>query len=156
MSASLSRSSEFSIEARRNCSMSPRALMAFFLVTCALSILIASAWAAAGVWWVFPFAGLEISALGFAFIAYGRRVGDFERIHLDQERLVVEVCEKARVSRYEFAPAWARVETRKTGLDSEVVVRYRDRQVTVGRYLDQGGREKLARELEGRLRERRF
>lgn len=136
--------------------MSPRALMAFFLVTCALSILIASAWAAAGVWWVFPFAGLEISALGLAFIAYGRRVGDFERIHLDQERLLVEVCEKARVSRYEFAPAWAKVETRKVGFGSEVVVRYRDRQVTVGRYLDQGGREKLVRELAGRLQERRF
>ena len=156
LSAVLSQSSEFSIEARRNCSMSPRALVTFFLVTCALSMAIAAAWAAVGVWWVFPFAGLEISALGLAFIAYGRRVGDFERIHLDDERLLVEVCEKTRVSRYEFAPAWAKVETRKVGLSSEVVVRCRDRQVTVGRYLDEKGRAKLARDLAGRLRERRF
>jgi uncharacterized membrane protein len=152
--ATFSRFSDFSIEARRNCSMSPRALLTFFLVTCALSMAIAAAWASVGVWWVFPFAGLEISALGLAFIAHGRRVGDFERIHLDDERLLVEVCEKTRVSRYEFAPAWVRVETLKVGFRSEVVVRCRDRQVTVGRYLSEEGRIKLARDLAARLRER--
>lgn len=45
MSAVLSQSNEFSIVARRNCSMSPRALLAFFLVTAVLSLLIAMAWA---------------------------------------------------------------------------------------------------------------
>lgn len=156
MSAVLSQSNEFSIVARRNCSMSPRALLAFFLVTAVLSLLIAMAWAMAGVWWVLPFAGVEIGALGIAFIAFGRRVGDFERIHLDDSRLVVEVCERDRVCRHEFVPAWAKVEARRVGLGSEVVVRCRDQQVVVGRYLDEGGRELLVRELSARLRERRF
>lgn len=136
--------------------MSPRALLTFFLVTAALSALIASAWAAMGAWWVIPFAGLEMTALGLAFIAYGRRVGDFERILLNDDRLLVEVCERARVRRYEFVPAWARVEMRRTGMRSEVIVRSHDREVAVGRYLDEGGREKLARELAVRLRERQF
>jgi len=136
--------------------MSPRALLTFFLVTAALSALIASAWAAMGAWWVIPFAGLEMTALGLAFIAYGRRVGDFERILLNDDRLLVEVCERARVRRYEFVPAWARVEMRRIGMRSEVIVRSHDRAVTVGRYLDEGGREKLARELAVRLRERQF
>ncbi|MBU0603471.1 MAG: DUF2244 domain-containing protein [Gammaproteobacteria bacterium] len=136
--------------------MTPRALMAFFLVTAALSLLIASAWAFAGAWWVLPFAGIEISALGIAFIAFGRRVGDFERIHLDDDRLIVEVCEKARLSRHEFVPAWAVVETRRAGPGSEVFVRCRDRQVAVGRYLDGPARELLARELSARLRAKRF
>lgn len=109
-----------------------------------------------GAWWVVPFAGLEMTVLGLAFIAYGRRVGDFERIVLNDDRLLVEVCERARVSRYEFVPAWARVEMRRFGMRSEVIVRSHDRQVTVGRYLDEGGREKLARELAVRLRERQF
>lgn len=156
MSAAPSRSSEYCIEARRNCSMTPRALMTFFLVTAALSLAIASAWALMGAWWVLPFAGLEIAALGLAFIVYGRGVGDFERIRLDDDRLLVEVCEKARLSRYEFVPAWANVETRRVGLGSEVVVRCRDRQVRVGRYLDESGRVKLARELSVRLQQKRF
>jgi uncharacterized membrane protein len=156
VSAALSRSCEYSIEARRNCSIAPRALLIFFLVTAALSLLIASAWAMSGVWWVMPFAGLEIGALGCAFIAFGRRVGDFERIHLDDDRLLVEVRERARTSRYEFAPAWAKVETRRTGWGCEVVVRCRGREVAVGRYLDEGGRQRLARELSVRLREKRF
>lgn len=156
MSAVLSQSEEFSVVVRRNCSMSPRALMTFFLVTAGLSLLIAVSWAMAGAWWVLPFAGIEVSALGIAFVVFGRRVGDFERIHLDGSSLVVEVCERDRVSRHEFVPAWARVETRRVGFGSEVVVRCRDRQVVVGRYLDDGGREKLARELAVRLQERRF
>jgi uncharacterized membrane protein len=152
----LSQSNEFSIVARRNCSMSPRALLAFFLATAVLSLLIAMAWAMAGAWWVLPFAGVEIGALGIAFIAFGRRVGDFERIHLDGSSLVIELCERDRVCRHEFVPAWAKVETRRVGLGSEVVVRCHDRQVVVGRYLDEGGRELLVRELSARLRERRF
>ncbi len=130
--------------------------MTFFLVTAVVSFSIAIAWALLGAWWVMPFAGLEVGALGLALLSFGRRVGDFERIHLDDDRLVVEVCEKARVSRYEFVPAWAKVETRRFGLGCEVVVRCRDRQVMIGRYLDQGGREKLARELSVRLREKQF
>jgi len=156
VSVALTHSGEYSVEARRNCSMSPRALLTFFLVTAALSLAIASAWAFMGAWWVLPFAGLEITALGLAFIVYGRGVGDFERIHLDDDRLLVEVCEKACLSRYEFVPAWANVETRRVGLGSEVVVRCRDRHVRVGRYLDESGRAKLARELSVRLRQKRF
>ncbi|WP_232415593.1 DUF2244 domain-containing protein [Methyloversatilis universalis] len=156
MSAVFSQSNGFSIVARRNCSLSPRALLVFFLVTAVLSLAIATAWAMVGVWWVFPFAGIEIGALGIAFVAFGRRVGDFERIHLDDDRLVVELCERDRVCRHEFVPAWARVETRRVGLGSEVVVRCRDHQIVVGRYLDEGDRELLARELSARLREKRF
>lgn len=156
MSAVFGQSNEFSIVARRNCSMSPRALLIFFMVTAVLSLSIAAAWAMAGVWWVFPFAGIEIGALGIAFVAFGRRVGDFERIHLDDACLVVELCERNRVCRHEFVPAWARVETRRVGLGSEVVVRCRDQEVVVGRYLGESDRELLARELSARLRERRF
>lgn len=156
VSAVLSQSDEYSVLVRRNCSMSPRALLTFFLVTAGLSFLIALSWAMAGAWWVLPFAGIEIGALGIAFVAFGRRVGDFERIHLDGSSLVVEVCERDRMSRHEFVPAWARVETRRVGFGSEIVVRCRDRQVVVGRYLDDTGRERLARELSARLQERRF
>ncbi len=136
--------------------MTPRQLWTFFLVTAALSLLIASVWAVMGAWWVVPFAGLEIGALAIAFVAYGRRVGDFERIHLDDDCLLVEVCERAQVGRYEFVPAWARVETRRAGSGCEVVVRCRDRQIVVGRYLDEDGRASLARELAVRLREKQF
>jgi uncharacterized membrane protein len=151
-----SRSGDFSIVARRNCSMTPRQLWTFFLVTAALSLLIATAWAVMGALWVVPFAGLEIGALAIAFIAYGRRVGDFERIQLNDECLLVEVCEGAQLSRYEFVPAWANVETCRAGPGCEVVVRCRDRQIVVGRYLDEDGRASLARELTVRLREKRF
>lgn len=136
--------------------MTPRALWTFFLVTAALSVLIASVWAAMGVWWVMPFVGLEIGALAIAFVAHGRRVGDFERIHLDDDCLLVEVRERAQLSRHEFVPAWARVETRRVGPGCEVVVRCRDRRIVVGRYLDEDGRASLARELAVRLREKQF
>ena len=75
---------------RRNCSMTPVQLIAFYLSLCAWSLAIAVAF-----WWygatlVMPFASLELLAIGAALFVYARHAGDRERVILKPGRLTVE------------------------------------------------------------------
>jgi len=76
---------------RRNCSLSPRALMAVFGSVVAVSFAFGVMFAALGAWLVLPFAGVELLALAAAFVVYGRHATDGERLRLTGETLSAEV-----------------------------------------------------------------
>jgi uncharacterized membrane protein len=61
------------VQAKRHCSISPLGLALVFGGLAALTLAIGAAFAAAGAWLVLPFAGLEVLALGAAFVAVARR-----------------------------------------------------------------------------------
>lgn len=136
---------------RRNCSVSPTQLGWFYASLCAASL------AAAGYGWlrgatlVMPFAGLELAAIGLAFMAYARHAADGERICLQGRRLVVELESAGQLQRTEFDPDWVRVEPRSGGR-SLIEVSGRGRSVQVGRYLRPELRPLLAQEIRSALR----
>ena len=68
------------IAARRNCSISPNALLAMFALLAAVTLGIGIGFAALGAWLVLPFAGAEVLALVIAFVATTRHAADYERI----------------------------------------------------------------------------
>ncbi len=140
----------FTALAKRNCSIAP---VAFCIGTGALvatAVLIATAWAVAGAWLVLPFAGLEGLALVAAVVCLGRHAGDFERICLTGDRLVVEVQELKALRRYEFNPAWVRIVVSDEGR-GRLAVRYHGRELQIGRHLAEGERRRLVQELLSRL-----
>ena len=61
---------------KRNCALTPRQLAVFFGVLGSFSMAVATAWALQGAWVVVPFAGIEIAALGLAYVLYGRHAAD--------------------------------------------------------------------------------
>jgi uncharacterized membrane protein len=65
---------------KRNCSISPVALLTVFVLLAAVSVGIGIGFAMVGAWLVLPFAGIEAIALGAAFVATARRMADYERI----------------------------------------------------------------------------
>src|SRR3954453_16961502 len=67
---------------RRNCSMTPTQLVAFYLSLSAWSLAIAGAFWWRGATLVMPFAGVEILAVGAALLVYARHAGDRERVIL--------------------------------------------------------------------------
>jgi uncharacterized membrane protein len=87
---------------RRNCSLSPAALMAVFGSIAALSFGFGAAFAALGAWMILPFAGIEMLALGAAFVLYGMHAADCERVRVAGEVVTVEVVEGrgSRVHRF--------------------------------------------------------
>jgi len=68
-------SAVFSPTLKRNCSISPAGLMCVFAALASVSLAIGIGFALAGAWLVLPFAGLEVVALGVAFVVHARRAG---------------------------------------------------------------------------------
>jgi uncharacterized membrane protein len=143
----------FSLTLKRNCSISPAGLLGVFAALSVASAAIGTGFAIAGAWPVLPFVGLEIAALGAAFVLYARRAADYERIELVQGRLVVEVAEAERLVQYQLDPRRARVVLEQgKGYGARVLLREAGKEVEVGRHLDAPSRIEFAGELSRRLR----
>ena len=136
---------------RRNCSVTPSQLGWLYLSLCGLSLGIGLFFWFQGATLVLAFAGLEITAVGLAFLAYARHATDGENISLQGTRLVVE-CESAgRLERAEFAREWVRVEP-KSGDNSLIELSGQGRSIEVGRFVRPEMRQVLAREIRKALR----
>ena len=136
---------------KRNCSITPRAMMTAYLAMCAVSLAIA-----AGFWWygaktVLAFAGLELLALGAALALFARHAADCETITLADRELAIEHRCGAGVESARFRAEWVRVEPAR-GDGSLVEVSGEGRRTCVGRYLRPEWRGQLAQELRLALR----
>jgi len=144
---------------KRNCSASPRQLALVFGSLVAISFAFGAAFAAHGLWMVLPFVGLELVAVAAAFICYGRRAGDFERIELTDGGLVVEQVVGGRRTGWVLDPRQVRVEVEgcsevgsEAGSRVRVHLRSRTERIEVGCHLLDARRAELARELGRALR----
>ena len=136
---------------RRNCSVTPAQLGWLYLSLCVLSLGIGLFFWLQGATLVLAFAGLEITLVGVAFLAYARHATDGELISLQGPNLVVE-CESAgRRERAEFARQWVRVEP-KSGDHSLIELSGQGRSIEVGRFVRPELRQVLAREIRRALR----
>lgn len=136
---------------KRNCSVTPRQLLAMFASLCAVSLGIAGFFWSVGAPLVLPFAVVEVVALGVALVIYARHATDAERISVCGERVLVEVETGGRCERVEFFRDWVRIDARLTK-DSLIEVTGQGRRVAVGRYVRPDLRPVLANELRQVLR----
>ena len=140
-------SRDFSLLLKRNCSIAPGALACVFAAIAVAVLGIGIGFAIAGAWLILPFAGLEVVALGTAFVLQARHATDYERIELAAGRLRVEVGEAERVAKYEIDARGARVEMQ----GPHVVLRGAGETVEIGRHLGEEARVRFAAELKKRL-----
>jgi uncharacterized membrane protein len=142
---------EFSVTMKRNCSISPQALMWLLALTALFSFAIGIGFALFGAWPILPFVGLEVAALAVAFLVNGRHATDSERIVLRDGSLEVETCNADRIERHRFSAHWVQVITDATRWRVRVALRSHGSEIEIGRHLDAAGRALLAKELRGRL-----
>lgn len=135
----------------RNCSVTPTQLGWMYGSLCVVSFGIATFFWMLGAPLVMPFACLEIVAVGFAFVLYGRHAADGERISLQGSRLVVELETAGKLERAEFDRSWVRVEP-KAGDRSLITLSAQGRSVEVGRFVRPELRPALASEIRMALR----
>jgi len=100
---------------------------------------------------VLPFALLELTAVGIAFLVYARHATDGEQISLQGAQLVVELETSGRRVRSEFNRDWVRVEPQADD-GSLIELSGQGRKVQVGRYVRPELRAVLAREIRTALR----
>jgi uncharacterized membrane protein len=136
---------------KRNCSLAPRQLLAFYASLCVLSFAIAGLFWLRGATLVVPFAGLELIGVGAALLMYARHAADREIIRLRPGRLVVRRVNGPRVEQVEFAPSWVRVEP-ESGDRSLIELSGQGRRVSIGRFVRPEARRQLADELRWALR----
>lgn len=137
---------------RRNCSVTPAQLGWIYLSLCVVSLGIGSMFWLQGARLIMPFVGLELVAVGVAFLVYARHAADGEWICLEGGRLVVELENGGRLQRAEFNRNWVRVEPR-VGDRSLIQVSAQGRSVEVGRYVRPELRPALASEIRMALRQ---
>jgi len=113
---------------RRNCSVTPAQLLVVYLMLCGVSLAIGVFFWMQGATFVLGFAGLELLAVGAAFLVYARHATDGEWISLQGASLVVERETAGRRERAEFERQWVRVEP-KAGEHSLIELSGRGRKV---------------------------
>lgn len=135
----------------RNCSLSPQQLLRFYLSICAVSLVIAAAFAVHGAPVVLLFAGLEMVALGVGFLVYARHATDADTVTLQGCTLDVEQTDGSESRRASFRAEWVAVEPSQ-GEGSLIEISGQGRRVRVGRFLRPEHRAAFARELRAALR----
>lgn len=133
---------------RHASSLDSRLVKLVFGSLAVFSLLVAVAFAVAGAWLIIPFAGAEIAGLAVAAWATLRRAGDFERLAVSGDRVLLELGERGRVRQIEFNRCWARVVSDGAG---SIILRSHGREVAIGRYCGEQSRRLLERELRSRL-----
>jgi uncharacterized membrane protein len=136
---------------RRNCSITPRQLMAVYASLCVVSAVVG-----AGFWWhgapfVMVFAGIELLLVGLALIVYARHAADRETITLSMRDLRVERFFGRQVERADFRAEWVCVEPAEAQ-GSLVELAGQGRRMLIGRFVRPEHRAALAQELRRALR----
>lgn len=136
---------------KRNCSLSPKQLLAVYASLCVMSLGIATYFWMNGATLVMPFAWIELLVVGAALLFYARHATDQECIALQPGRLTVEHLSGGHVERAEFLPERVRVEPRDDDR-SLIELSGQGRTIAVGRYVRPELRRALAEEFRVALR----
>lgn len=136
---------------RRNCSITPRQLMAVYLSLCGVSLAVGM-----GFWWqgatyVIAFAGAELLLVGLALLVYARHAADRDMVTLAGADVEVERHFGRQVERAAFRAEWVCVEP-ALAQGSLVELAGQGRRVRIGRFLRPDLRAALAQELRLALR----
>lgn len=106
-----------------------------------------------GIWPVTLFLFLPVLGLAWSFQQLERHAGDFERLSLDEERLILEIHGPDEDRRLEFNSRWVQVVLHQAaaGGGNLLVLRSHGREVAFGHFLSDEERAALSRELKRRL-----
>ena len=135
---------------RPNQSLTWREAKLFFGVALAVLLAIAVSFASMGFWPILPFAGAELTLLGAALYWCQCRGQYVEVISLKGDRIAVEKGRRTPQERWVFELAWVQVRlqrARLAGHPSRLVLRSHGREVSVGDFLVEEERRRVAREL---------
>lgn len=135
---------------RPNRSLSWRETLIFFFSLCLLSGSIATGFAWLGLWMVFPFAGLEMLALGTGLYVVACRCHQCEVIFIAGDFIRIEKGRYYPRQRWMLARVWAQVVLERcpaAWYPSRLSIRSHGRVVEIGRFLTESERLRLADDL---------
>lgn len=142
---------DYKIVARPNCALSPREMAKIVAILALFSLSVAIAFGFAGAWLVFPFAGMELLALAYAFYIIRIHADDYESITIEGDRLAIEQHHHNNTSQVVFHRYWAQVVLRQMpGGEHRLWLRSHGKEVEVGRFMNDRQKLALAQQLQMR------
>jgi len=117
-----------------------------YLTLCTISLGISLAFWWQGVPLVAPFAVLELSAVGIAFLVYARHATDAERVVLDGTQLTVDVEQGGRLARTTFHREWVQVQP-PAEFNALIEVASKGQVISIGRHVRPELRSAVGREI---------
>lgn len=146
-------SEHYSITVRPNCSLSRTGTLCVFCLVALFCLLIALVFAVLGAWPVLAFSGLELLALGAAFLYTCRHAQDYERLTIDHGRITLERHRLHHDEQVELNGHWARVimEPASSGECQRLALRCHGRDTEFGHLLSAEERYVLGSQLSSRL-----
>jgi uncharacterized membrane protein len=141
--------SEFCAVSRRNDSLGSRARWTLFAALCAVSLGMGLTFAALGAWLVLPYSVVEMGVLCWAFSWIERRAGDWERVTVRGDRILIERNRAGLRTQRELSRFWTRVEVERDARsrNARLVLRHRGESLRFGDELTAQERDTVARDL---------
>jgi uncharacterized membrane protein len=135
--------------ARRNDSLGARGRRVAFGLAAGVSVSLGTVFVAAGAWPVLPWSLVEVTALALAYAWTERRAGDWERLLVLGDRVIVERMHGGRLDRREWNRHWLRVRTGEAGdgRGVQVLLQGAGEACEFGRLLGEDARREVGRRL---------
>ena len=151
--SSVASSGHYTVIAKPNCSLSPAGTLLAFSIISLISLLIAFAFLLIGAWPVLPFAGAELLALGYCFYHILLHSGDFERLSIEDDKVIVETHEPSQDKRVELSSYWSKVvlDCLPNGYCRRLALRSKGHEVEFGRLMTSEERLNIGGQLKLRL-----
>ncbi len=142
-----------SITARPNCSLSPKQTLVVFCTISLVTLLFAIAFVLIGAWPILLFSGIEMLALGYCFYHVLCHASDYERLTINDDKVIVETHEPDQDQHIELSGYWLRIvlDCLPNGYCQHLILRSHGREIEFGRYITSEERLDLARLLKTRL-----
>jgi uncharacterized membrane protein len=123
-----------------------------FLLLAMMPLLVAIGFTLLGLWMVFPFVGLELLGLGYAFYTIDRHAGDFESISIVDDRLVVEKHNMQQTRQFVLNTYWAKlVLSYMPNGNLQLYLRSQGKDLEIGNFMNNEQRCALAEQLKTRI-----
>ena len=143
---------DYSIISKPNCSLTSQAKVKLFLLLAIIPILVGLGFTMLGLWMVFPFVGLELLGLGYAFYYIDRHAADFESISIVDDKLLVEKHSRQQTTQFELNTYWAKlVLSHARNGHLQLYLRSKGIDLEIGKFMNNEQRYALAEQLKTRI-----
>ena len=131
---------------KRNCSLTPKQVGAFYLSIVCFSLLVALYFWLIGAWMVIIFTTLALLVLTIALYVYSIHALDYEKITIIGKQLLVEKSWGGKVDVEEFNTVWTTIRCSESGRKS-LALKSSNKEVPIGFFVGLNEQEQFEKEL---------
>ncbi len=141
------------MESRPHFSLSMMGTVYVFLLISLVGLMIGLFFTWVGAWPVLIYTLLVLMGLRLGFQRVWMRSGDYERLWLEDDELLVEICELGVAKQHRFKRYWTQVQAWSSlpGFCTHLTISSHGQQAYLGRHMNSEQRQAFARQLKKHL-----